>query len=170
MTVTKKKKKKLPENKKLNPKEDKFCRNYTQTRAFFGNGTFSYADAFGYDLESMDKNAETQEDWDEEKGKSKITILEDSEYTKAYNVCTVLASRMLGKVKINERITDLLNEMATDKVVDGVMMRNMLQEKDLKASNTAMGEYNKVRARITNKMKVEGLSLKELYEAAMKEE
>ena len=39
----------------LNPKEELFCRYYTQNEALFGNATLSYAEAYGYGLDELSK-------------------------------------------------------------------------------------------------------------------
>jgi len=154
MKKTKKTTKKV-ENKRLNPKEEKFCRNYAQNSSLFSNATLSYADAYGVDLDSKSREEVYKDIWDEGKGRTTRQVLEESEYKKAYDVCSQSASRLLRKDKIDKRIIQLLNEMATDEFVDAIMIRNMKQTANLNASNTAISEYNKVKARITNKIKFE---------------
>lgn len=170
-TPKEKKKKKTPKEKKgktFNLRHERFCQNYVKNRELFGNATLSYANAYDYDLDSLSKESVTEEEWDEDKGKSIKTIIEESEYQKQYNVCSVEGRRLLTYPKINERITKLLNELANDEFVDGELMYILGQKEDLNAKRQAISEYNKVKQRITTKVKVEGLSLKDLFDQASK--
>lgn len=156
--------------KTLNPKQDRFCKNYVAYRTnMFSNATLSYSEAYGYDLDSLSHEAVYEEEWDEEKGQTVHgKMLQESEYRKAYNVCGVESNRLLKNPRINERILKLMNELATDDIVDGKLMENMLQRENFRASNTAISEYNKVKQRITNKLKIEGLTLQDLFDSASK--
>lgn len=171
MTVTKKKRKKRSNNqesKKLNLREELFCRLYTQNRSLFGNGTQCYAQAYGYELEKLSKESITGDP--NEFGVTSIVAL--SPYEKACNTCAVMANTLLRKTKIDDRISQLLREMMTEESADTEMSYVMHQRIDLAAKNAAMREFNKLKGRITDKFKVthEGLSLKDLYHAAKEEE
>lgn len=125
----------------LTLQQELFCKLYTQNDECFGNGAISYAEAYGYNLES--RNRTPQKDVE---GKD---IRLSSDYDKAYNVCANAASQNLRKPYIQERITDILNEMMTDKQIDSEMMKVARQNRDLAAKMRAISEFNKLKKRIT---------------------
>lgn len=167
--MTTKKDKNKKESKKLKPREELFCRLYSQNRALFGNGTQCYAQAYGYNLETLSKDDAQYEEIEMQDGsvrEGKVII--SSSYDRSANTCAVNANVLLRKTKIDERIAVLLREMMTDDTADSEMTFVMMQRTDLTAKNAAMREYNKLKGRIIDKslIKHEGLSLKDLYEAA----
>ena len=82
----------------LNPKQILFCRFYTQNDELFGNATLAYAEAYGYELESLSKERPiTQED---------PLKYGDSEYTLGYNTCSVLGSKLLRN---NKKLISLMH-------------------------------------------------------------
>lgn len=154
MTITVKKKKKGTKKTtkekilaKLSPRQELFCRLYTQNDFLFGNATLCYAEAYGYKLEELSKDAVFAPP--DEKGIKEM--IDDSPYNKAYFTCGVSSHWLLKNPKINDRIVDLLNEMMTDKQVDAEIMRTMKQNTDYGAKLSAVREYNKLKARIINK-------------------
>lgn len=173
MAVKKKKKKKAPQKGKVNkltPRDELFCRLYTQNSSLFGNGTKCYAQAFDYDLESMSREAVYEEggnDEDEEFPAQRKKI-QDSEYDRSCKICGVQASKLLANARINDRINELLLQMFTENMADREMSYVMLQREDLGAKMAATREFNKLKGRIIDKsvIKHEGLSLKDLYEAS----
>ncbi len=150
--VKSKKQKKEPIGKVLNPRQEKFCRNYTQNDSMFGNATLSYADAYGYDLDSLNSDPVYDEVWDETTGKAVKQILQKSEYQKAYDICSKDGNRLLRNAKINDRIVKLLNEMMTEEQADSELMKTMKQTEDYGAKLAAIREYNKLKQRISNKL------------------
>lgn len=145
--------KKVKKNKpkiedELTPQRMRFCQLYTQNSDLFGNATLSYADAFGYDLESLSQEAIYSEP-DEFGHKEKI---EDSPYTKAYNVCSVMGTRLLRMVKIDEYTKVLLNEMMTNENADAELAWVMKQRRDLGPKIQALREFNKLKNRIINEV------------------
>lgn len=145
------------EKAKLTPKQELFCQYYTKNEALFGNATLAYAEAYGYDLDSLDRTPVYAED--------KKTIIEDSEYTKAYNVCSVQGSKHLRNPKIQARITELLNELMRDDVVDAQLAKLIMQDHKPEAKIAAIREYNKLKQRIIEKIdhttqgeKIEGIN------------
>jgi hypothetical protein len=120
-------KKKL-ESKNL--KHELFCRYYTQNESLFGNGTHSYAEAFGYKLDTLSKEVRYKVI---KKGGQEIKNKIPSEYDAACLVCAVESHRLLRKPKIQARITDLLCEMLSDKVVDSQLVKVVMQDKELSA-------------------------------------
>lgn len=132
-----------PVDEELNPQQELFCRYYTQNSEFFGNATLSYAEAYGFDLDSLDRTREK-----DEKGKD---IPGTSQYEKTYNVCSANGARQLRKDKIQLFIRKCLNEMMTDEVVDGELVKTILQNYELPSKMAAIREYNKLKQRITEK-------------------
>lgn len=143
--------KKKPElEDKLTPQRMRFCQLYTQNSDLFGNATMCYAEAFGYDLESLSTEAVYSEP-DENGIREK---LEDSPYTKAYNVCSVMGARLLRMVKIDEYTKVLLNEMMTNENADAELAWVMKQRKDLGPKIQALREFNKLKNRIITQVEV----------------
>lgn len=157
----KKNKKTPPFDIKLNINHERFCRLYTKNSALFGNATQCYAQAYGYDLESLSTKGKYSQP-DENGLREKI---EDSPYEKSYNVCSVEGKRLLSYPKINEYINKLLNELMTDENADAELAWVMQQREDLSPKVQALREYNKIKGRITDKVKLEGLNLKALHDA-----
>ena len=120
------------------PKEELFCQYYAKSGVAFGNQTKSYGLAFGKDLGDDNQN----------------------------KVCQVLGNRLLGKVKIYQRCEQLLNEKINDEIVDKELAKVIQQGENLHAKVSAISEYNKVRGRITAKIKhkFEGVSDETLKE------
>ena len=136
----------------LDPKQELFCRYYTQNSELFGAATLSYAEAYDYKLDTLSRDAiptgEYRETPDGELGEE---IMEPSEYDKAYNVCGVMASRLLKNDRIQGRVTALLNELLKDTVVDSQLAKLVVQDVDNTTKIAAIREYNKLRGRIIDK-------------------
>lgn len=120
--TTKKKEKVEPS---LNPKQELFCQLYATNRDMFGNGVEAYAEA--YDLD-MSKGPD-------------------------YNTARTNASRLLTNANILKRIDELLelgplNNTTVDKQLAFVITQNA----DLSSKVAAIREYNKLKARITEKI------------------
>lgn len=128
---------------RINPQQELFCRYYTQNSEFFSNATLAYAEAYEYDLDFLDRTRKK-----DKKGKE---IPGTSEYDKAYNTCSVNGSRLLRSNKIQAFIRKCLNEMLTDEVVDGELVKTILQNYELPSKMAAIREYNKLKQRITEK-------------------
>ncbi|MGY3406115.1 hypothetical protein ACVWZV_002228 [Bradyrhizobium sp. GM5.1] len=126
----------------LNIKRELFCQYYVNNSETFGNATHSYAEAFGYKLDELSKEAEYDED-----GKK----TSDSEYDLACNVCAVEGNKLLRIPQIDKRITVLLNELLKDDVVDGELAKLIRQNTDNTAKVAGIREYNKLRGRIIDK-------------------
>lgn len=108
---------------KLNPKQERFCQLYV-SKEFFGHGTEAYAEAYGIDLE------------------------------KGYKVAQAAASRLLSKVIICQRINELLDAAGlNDEFVDKQLLMMITQNADYAQKMAAIREYNKLKQRITEKVK-----------------
>lgn len=129
---------------KLTQKQELFCKYYTQNEDLFGNGTLSYAEAYGIDLEHMGINPVYAED-----GK---TLLSESEFKRYEHNCASAASRLLRNVKISKRITQLLNEMMCDEVVDAQLFKIIQSAAKPSDRVAAIKEYNSLKQRITKKL------------------
>ena len=133
----------------LTLKQERFCRNYTQNSHLFGNGTLSYAEAYGYDIENASRVRERDEKGNE--------IPNSSEREKIENVCAVNGNRLLCLSKIDDYIRGLLNAMLTDEVVDAQLMKVLLRGKDADQI-AAIREYNKLKQRIINRSEISGVN------------
>ncbi len=112
--------------KELTPKDELFCQYYSRGGSgTFGNARKSYAMAF-------DKKIETE---------------------KQKALCDNLAGRLLGKVVVLNRCNELLDKLINDDVADRELAYTMAQRENLHAKVSAIGEFNKVRGRITTKIK-----------------
>lgn len=131
---------------KLTPKQELFCRYYTQNSVLFGNATLSYAEAYGYDLEVLDRTY-----LKDNKGKD---IKGTSEYDKACNLCAVDGSRLLRNAKINEFMRVCLNELLSDLVVDSELAKVIVQNDEMDVKISGIREYNKLKKRVTDKMDI----------------
>ena len=146
----------------LTPKQEAFCRNYTQIRSLFGNATLSYAEAYGYDLDNAPKDDGIYRLIDGREfpeylyvdlptdEKSGAKLIQSCTHTKMESTCASAGSRLLRNVKIDERITKLLNEMMNDDVIDARLTEIALNGKDQDSIN-AIKEYNKLKQRIIDK-------------------
>jgi hypothetical protein len=113
--------------KELNEQQKLFCKYYV-SEAFFANGVEAYAEAYGKDLGNI----------------------------KDYNSCKVLASKALTNVNILSYINELLDDAGlNDSFVDKQLLFAITQNADISSKVKAIGEYNKLRQRITDKSKVE---------------
>lgn len=120
--------------KRLSPKVELFCQYYAKSGQAFGNLRRAYALAYEKDLAK--------------KGQDKV--------------CDVEAQRLLGKPIIYKRIEQLLNEKIDDEIVDKELGKVIQQGENLHAKVSAISEYNKVRGRITQKHKFEGVDNQQL--------
>lgn len=124
-------------SKKLkNPKHEKFCQLYATDKEFFGNGVETY-----------------------------IEVYEPKRTANWYKSACSSASRLLGNVKVYERINELLEEGGlNDGFVDKQLGFLITQHSDFSTKLGAIREYNKLKQRITEKRdltsegkKIEGL-------------
>jgi hypothetical protein len=129
----------------LKPQHELFCQLYVKNEELFGNATLCYAEAYNYKLETL-SHEESRDEFGQ--------FTEASEYDKAYNACSAQGSKLLRNVKVQERITKLLNEMLKDDIVDAQLAKVILQNDKLEPKVSAIREYNKIRQRITEKVDV----------------
>lgn len=112
--------------KKLTPKQKLFCKYYV-SEEFFANGVNAYAKAYDIDLS--------------EKG--------------AYKVAASNAYRLLINADILIHINSMLDESGlNDAFVDKQLLFLINQNADLHAKRGAIAEYNKLKARITDKLDI----------------
>ncbi len=113
--------------RRLNPRQEKFCRLYASDREFFGNGVQSYIEAYEPD--------QSKPNW--------------------YNAARTRASELLTKRNILKRIDELFEaDGLNDQFVDKQMEKLITQDADFKAKMSAIREYNKLKQRITEKKEV----------------
>ena len=112
----------------LNIRQKKFCEVFL-SKDFYGNGVESYAEAYNKDLTNP----------------------------KEYNACRSLASKLLTNVNILAYINQLMEEGGlNDAFVDKQLLLSITQNADFGSKIAAIREYNKLKQRITDKMKIEG--------------
>lgn len=126
----------------LNEKQELFCQVYATDKEMFGNGTQSYLEVYGL------------KDYTTGAG---IT----------YDAAMAASSRLLSDVKIISRINSLLETGGfNDQNVDKQHLFLINQYADKKVKLGAISEYNKLKARITNKLDIttKGKAFKQLEE------
>lgn len=133
----------------LTPVQELFCHYYCNIDSTRFNAVMSYAEAYWYDLDGASRL--------QVKDKNTGEVLRESEYRRMYRVCWAAWNRLLKNVKIQDRITVLLNELKKDEIVDRRMMEHILS-KDNQSSRDMIKEYNKIMQRITDKTKDESES------------
>lgn len=113
---------------RLTPKQEEFCQIYTSDdREFFGNGVQTYLEVYDIDR--------TKPNW--------------------YDTACVCASQLLRKPKIYRRIEALLQQGGLiDIHVDKHLLFLITQQADFASKLGAIREYNKLKARITEKKDV----------------
>jgi phage terminase small subunit len=113
--------------KELNERQKLFCKYYV-SEEFFGNGVKAYCMAYGLDFTDI----------------------------KDYNQARSSASDLLTNPNILTHINEQLDEAGlNDNFVDKQLLFALTQNADMSSKVKAIGEYNKLRQRITDKSKVE---------------
>lgn len=109
---------------KLTPQQELFCQLYAGDREFFGNGVQSYIEAYGVDT--------SKPGW--------------------YTTARAGAYENLTKPHILERIDEIFEAHGlNDQFVDKQLEKLIVQDADFNAKMKAIAEYNKLKARITEK-------------------
>lgn len=109
--------------KELNEKQELFCKLFV-SKEFFGSGVEAYGEAYGVDLTNP----------------------------KNYNSAKSAAWRLLTNDDILSRINEELEDAGlNDNFVDKQLLFAITQNADLSSKVKAIGEYNKLRSRITTK-------------------
>ena len=110
----------------LNLRQQKFCHLYARAKGFFGIGAKSYAKAYDLDLK-----AEGQ-----------------------YSLAATEASRLLR----NDNIRTYIHELTgfNDDAVDQRHAQLIAQNEDKSVARAAIADYNKLKARISNKLEIVG--------------
>jgi len=109
---------------KLTPQQEMFCQFYAGDREFFGNGVQSYIEAYQPD--------QSKPNW--------------------YRTARSRASELLTKPNILERIDEIFEAHGlNDQFVDKQLEKLIVQDADFSTKMKAIAEYNKLKARITEK-------------------
>lgn len=112
-------------SEKLNERQEKFCQLYATDKEFFGNGVESYVAVYNVN--------KAKPNW--------------------YQIACISASKLLSKSKVYNRVNELLTETGfNDVAVDKQLSMLIHQHSDLKTKLGAIGEYNKLKARIIAKV------------------
>lgn len=110
--------------RKLNLRQEKFCRLYASDKEFFGNGVESYCEAYNVDTNKPNWNA----------------------------VARQSASKLLTNSNILVRINELIETTAfNDEHADKQLSFLITQHGDLGSKLGAIKEYNKLKQRIIDK-------------------
>lgn len=119
--------------KRLNPQQLEYCYYYTLKDAVtYGNATYSYAMAYGYDLPKRDDG----------------TI---NPLSKEYKVCQAASSRMSGLPIIRNQIESILVERLNDKSVDARLSSIIHVGRDTD-SIQGIKIYNDLKGRVTKNL------------------
>lgn len=129
----------------LSQKQEMFCQYYTGPEKTFGNGVYSYAEAYGYDLESLSSSNAIFDP-------VTLRVITPSDHDRAYNVCGAASWRLLKNVKINNRIIKLLNESMTNESVDAELIKIIKHAPKPSDRISAIREFNALNQRITKKL------------------
>jgi len=117
-------------HKKLTLQQEQFCRTYTSAGEFFGNGLHSYMECFDIDMKN--------------KGWQKVA--------------TSGAARLLRNPDICLRINELLDDKGlNDQYVDKQLLFLITQGADFNAKLGAVKEYNRLKTRIDDKLRLMGV-------------
>lgn len=128
---------------KLTPQQEMFCQLYASEREFFGNGVQSYIEAYGVDT--------AKHGW--------------------YAVAKSGACENLTKPYILERINEIFEAHGlNDQFVDKQLEKLIVQDADFKVKMSAISEYNKLRARITQKVEQTTVVKQDPFENLTEEE
>ena len=121
----------------LTPRQEKFCQLYATDSTCFGNWVQTYLEIYDID---------TEKKW-------------------WYKTACVNASRLLSNAKVYNRINELLDETwLNDEFVDKQTLFLISQQADLWVKARMIWEYNKLKWRITDKLKVTwSISLSDLH-------
>lgn len=121
--------------RRLNPQQLEYCYYYTLKDAVtYGNATYSYAMAYGYDLP-------TRED-------GTINPLDP-----IYKVCQAASSRMSGLPTIRNQIEGILLERLNDKSIDARLSSIIQVGKDTDSLN-GIKIYNDLKGRVVRNLNV----------------
>ncbi len=113
----------------LNPKQELFCQIYSSDGSCFGNWVDSYMEVYDIDQEKPN--------W--------------------YKTACTNASRLLSNAKVYNRINELLEEQwLNDWFVDKQLLFLISQHDEKVTKLWAIKEYNKLKARITEKIEHSG--------------
>ncbi len=126
----------------LNEKQLLFCRLYV-SREFYGNGTLSYCEAYGFDPSDI----------------------------KQYNSARHSASHLLNNPNISQHINNLLEEGGlNDSHIDKRLLFLINQNEDKGTALGAIKEYNKLKQRIIEKIEMNqtGIDVKKLSDETLK--
>jgi hypothetical protein len=116
----------MNKKKKLNPREELFCKIYSSDEEFFGNGTNSYLKAYG---------------------------LKKRDYMWAKSCAYKLLTKPHILDRINELLENgVLNDVFVDKELSFLVKQNA----DLSTKIRAISEYNKLKSRIIEKKELVG--------------
>jgi len=141
--------------KKLNLKQDLFCQYFVKNSELRGNATLCYAEAYGYDLDSMSTENERVQEWDENKeAYVEVEKHGTSERARAETVCSSNGRYLLRNHRVQDYITKLYNELLRDDVVDRELAKVILQDDKLESKVSGIREYNKLKKRITDLIEV----------------
>lgn len=111
----------------MNQLQERFCKLYATDREFFGNGVESYLEV--YDIDRSKPNY--------------------------YKTACAAASRLLSNDKVLNRINGLLEESGLNNAfVDKQLKFLITQHADFNIKLGAIKEFNKLRARITEKQDI----------------
>jgi hypothetical protein len=139
----------------LNPQQELFCQYYTKNSETFSNGVFSYAAAYGINLEDLSEESPGNDP------ETKKPI--QSPFKVQYHICGACSAKLLKKAKIQDRINQLMNEMLTEEMADAELAWVLRQRKDIPSKVAGLREFNKLKGRIVERKELTGKDGKDLF-------
>lgn len=137
--------------KPLTMHQELFCNFYVKNEWARGNATRSYARAYYPNIDNLSKEAM----WSEADPETGVkTLIKQSDSSKAWECCEASGPRMLGNVRVNERISQLLLEYVDNDVADMRLKHWMMQDHEPRVSLEAIKHYNDLKKRIDKNSEV----------------
>lgn len=151
----------------LSNEEAAFVFYYVKNDSTYGNGTMSYAMAYGFDLDSYPKDdAKYKNIYANVKGKKVFVekkMIQESSYTRAEATCAVNASKLLRRTKIQDLRVKYLNDLMTDEIVDAELTKVIKQNHSPQAKVAAIRERNKIAGRHVERFELTGADGEKLF-------
>lgn len=146
-------------SKSLKDKQrETFCALYsTAGHHFFGNATYSYAEAYGKmerlnEIDELLETADNSHEYDDDgnrldEGPTQAQKL-SAEKKRITNSCSTLGWRLLRNIEIRLRCNYYLHAYLSENAIDARRSFIINQDRDLRAAEAALANYDKVAGRI----------------------
>lgn len=150
--------KKIQKSITPNIKAELFCTYFAghHNMELFNNAMKSYMTAYGY-LDKIQALEDEISELENVKAPGYTVEIIDirGQIKKIKNICAVEGHHLLTKPNILKRVNSLMDKLFDDKVMDRELAFTATQRKDLNAKIQAIREYNRVKARVSDKLEGE---------------